>query len=159
LKPEQRLPEPGISWWAALSRTSQVLVGSMFVMLGLGILVTAVAVASPSSDEKHTEFYALGPDRLAVLYPVHINPGETFKIVLGITNHEGESAVYTVQIYMDNVLISTSGQISIADGQTWEGEISLNVPETPGDHKAELYLVREGRPSPYRRLLLQITSP
>lgn len=75
------------------------------------IVVIVVALASviyiiiiPSSGEKFTEFYILGPDGKAGNYPTNLTVGENGTVTVGIVNHEGTSVSYELVMRSNNVI-------------------------------------------------------
>jgi len=72
--------------------------------------VLALLVASPAlqrvlvypQSESFTELWLLGPEHLAENYPYNITRGETYSLFLGLANHLGEAAYYSVQVKFRN---------------------------------------------------------
>jgi len=73
-------------------------------------VIVALIVASPAlqsvlvfpQGESFTELWLLGPERKAEGYPSNIAQGESYKVFLGVTNHLGEAAYYSVQVKFRN---------------------------------------------------------
>jgi uncharacterized membrane protein len=80
--------------------TSFNMVIVILVVVSLSLL--AYAVISPKEGEKFTEFYLLGPNRIADEYPSYLLPEETGKVIIGVVNHEYRTINYTVEIWLSN---------------------------------------------------------
>ena len=89
------------------------------VLLLVVVAVVALLVASPvlqrvlvyPQTEFFTELWLLGPEHMAQDYPHNITRGETYGLFLGLDNHLGEFAYYSVQVKFRNQ--SQSGPDSI----------------------------------------------
>ena len=79
----------------------------IFIAVGLiGILlIAAPAIAqiipSPGS-EQFSELYLLGPEHMAENYPSNIIIGQNYSVYVGVGNHLGASAFYTLYVKLLN---------------------------------------------------------
>lgn len=76
------------------------------------IAIIAVALASvvyiifnPSSNEKFTEFYILGPDGKAGNYPTNLTVGESGDLIIGIVNQEERTTSYQLVVQVNDVYL------------------------------------------------------
>jgi uncharacterized membrane protein len=111
--------------------------------------VVALLVASPvlqrllvyPETEFFTEMWLLGPEHMAENFPANITSNNDYKIFLGIANHLGSAAYYSIQVKFRNqtqsapdILNRTPPLYSIAafvpDNQTWELPITFSLDYT-----------------------------
>jgi uncharacterized membrane protein len=119
-------------------------------------VVTAIAallVASPAlqrllvypQTEFFTEMWLLGPEHMAENFPANITINTDYKIFLGIGNHLGSAAYYSIQVKFRNQTQSapytfnrTASSLSplysmaafVADKETWELPITFSLDYT-----------------------------
>jgi uncharacterized membrane protein len=143
-------------WWAAQGRLSR----GLYILLAcalVGMAISAVAIiVAPNPSEHFTEFYVLGPEGLAEGYPREAVVGQPLTVTLGISNLEGVSADYRVEIRVGDQQIGSVGSFSLGDGLVWEGDVSYALPQAGADQQVEFFLYRDGGGEPYRSLLLWI---
>jgi uncharacterized membrane protein len=72
----------------------------ILIVISLSLLV--YAIISPKEGEKFTEFYLLGPNRIADDYPSYLLTGENAEVIIGVVNHEYKPIDYTVEIWLSN---------------------------------------------------------
>ena len=70
------------------------------IMFTISVLVGAVFVFVTDEDEQFTEFYALNEDGVSGDYPSEVGSGENVSLIIGISNHEGRTVLYTVEIWV-----------------------------------------------------------
>ena len=110
--------------------------------------VVALFVASPAIQqlaalppgEPFTELWLLGPGHMAEGFPYNLARGESYNIYLGISNHLGHLAYYSVQVKFRNstqpgpssLNRTSSSQPAlcsvysfVGDNQTWEMPVSF----------------------------------
>ena len=84
------------------------------VLLAISILLIFISIVyvliNPVKGESFTEFYLLGENGKTGGYPVEIKNGENTSVTIGIANHEQDTIVYTIDIWLINYTI-TSDQI------------------------------------------------
>jgi len=150
---------------------------AVFLLAAAGILI--YIANNPSTSEAFTEFYILGQDGKAAAYPVEItmdgnrvsavqyDDGVTDyalpygKVFLGILNQENQAATYIMEmkidgqpaaLYYQGESISRLDDISLGDGESWEGEIGI-VPLKKGDGQVvEFLLFKDNSDEFYREL-------
>ncbi len=112
----------------------------------IGVLLFATptisAVLSLPSGEQFSEIYVLGPERMAENYPFNVVPDQNYLVYLGVGNHLGSSAYYTVYVKLrnqtDSLPNATTGtpsplqplyeyRFSMRDGESWETPLTFSV--------------------------------
>jgi uncharacterized membrane protein len=164
-----------------------VLNKTLTVVLALVILATigmlGYTIASPKTGEKFTEFYILGMNGKAADYPSEIilnvsqvsgvKYGEAYnysaknaQVILGIVNHEQQTAVYNVRLQIDgqpaDILYNGQSRDSLADirldqGQKWEQTIGFAPVHLGENQKVEIFLYKDGTSDPENALHLWVT--
>lgn len=122
------------------------------IILAIGMIY--YVIVTPKIGEKFTEFYILGPSGKAENYSTELKLGSPATLMTGVVNHEYSPVNYTIQIFLDNDILS-SKKLVLNHNETWEKNITF-VPNKEGnDMKLELLLFKENNfTSPYRRLHL-----
>ena len=105
--------------------------------------VSALITASPAlqrllvlpQGEPFTELYLLGPGHMAEGFPYNVSSGQRYDMFLGVSNHLGHAAYYSVQVKFRNFTQSAPSSTSrtpssmpalynvyafVADNETWE---------------------------------------
>ena len=119
------------------------------VVAVLGVFGTlGYVVAKPKVNEKFTEFYILGEAGKAQAYPTKLAIGEKATIIVGIANHEFQSANYTVEVKIGDTTVTKTGPVILAHDEKWEGDLTF-ISETTGSQKVEFYLYRDNGIEPY----------
>ena len=142
------------------SQLDQILTIVLMISILLSAITLAYVVITPKQGEKFTEFYILGPERMADNYKTHLELGESVYVIAGIVNHEYSVVNYSIVIRLNNETIETPpslNHIALAHNVTWEKPVSF-IPGVPGeDMKLEYLLYREDNMTePYRDLHLWI---
>jgi uncharacterized membrane protein len=144
------------AWWAEQDRTTQ----RLFRLLGIALLLFAAGAAAiifiPKPGERLTEFYILGPEGLAENYPRQAVVGQPLTVTMGIANHEGVSAAYTVEVFNGGQRIGQAGPVFLPSEDAIEQSIAFAPVEVGEDVKVEFFLYRDGGTEPYRSLSLWI---
>ncbi|MFB6198960.1 MAG: DUF1616 domain-containing protein [Halobacteriaceae archaeon] len=138
--------ETYLTWVLAL-----VLVVSVAAVIG-------IALNPPDTTEPYTEFYILGPQGNASMYPRNMTVGEFSPIIIGISNHEDRTVTYTVAISW-NGTITKQKTVTIPAGDTLQMWIHLHAPMQTGEYRVRslLYKGTTVDEEPYRWLRLYIT--
>ncbi len=128
---------------------------TLWALLATGLALAGVVVAAQALRpvETFTEFYLLGSEGKLEGYPTELTPGETFRLTLGVNNHEGEEVAYNVRLPQGAV----TNVPALKDGESWEQSFTLTAPEGRGKTKLAFDLYREGSEQPYRSLHLYVT--
>ena len=113
------------------------------VLVATGTL--AYLIATPKSGERFTEFYVLGGIGDASNYPTALNTSQPESVILGIVNHEGTTANYSVSADLVGVRIvynATSGfnetveanrttlsaiRVRLSDNENWTKAYTFSV--------------------------------
>ena len=132
----------------------------LLLLLTLAIIVTlSYALAMPRDGEKYAEFYMLGMDGKADLYPkeilVNTNgsisvvkygqvtevlpilweevlvevPDDRARILIGIENREQETATYMIGLSAVGVAYNKIGPIELQNNEKWEEEVGFVLSE------------------------------
>jgi uncharacterized membrane protein len=119
----------------------------VFAAVGLiGVLLIAspaLASFTPTpSGEEFSELYLLGPNHMAQNYPSSIVADQNYSVYVGVNNHLGSSAYYSLTVKFKNQtdpLPNTTtatpspqqplyqNSFTILDGQNWETPIIFSV--------------------------------
>jgi len=102
----------------------------------------SLIVSFPSSRERFSELWLLGPNHMAENFPFNIQAGEENSLFLGASNHLGNSAYYLVSVKFRNQTqpfpnINSSEpsslpsihefQLILADGEVWETPVTFRI--------------------------------
>ena len=135
--------------WAGLNRFSKTL--SIFLIILILALIGAIVYMATSVEggESFTEFYILGEEGKADIYPTEIALGDKVAIMLGIINREQEQISYMVEIRIDGITNSEMGPLSLEDGEKWEKKLSFTPVHSGEAQKVEFILYKQGQDDPY----------
>jgi len=119
----------------------------LVVILGLIASIVYLSV-SPQPGDKFTEFYVLNKDGKASDYPREIATGQPAEVIMGIINHEGKSASYTIRITADSAIINSIETGSVSNGQKWERKTDFTLARAGDNQRVEfsIYLNNESTP-------------
>jgi len=119
------------------------------VIVILGLLGTVVyVIATPKIQEAFTEFYILGQEGKAADYPIELNVGDEGRVIVGITNHEGDEIDYRIEVFIDNEKVTEIGSIVLVNGQNIETGVVF-VPNKAGQNqKLEFLLYKNNEVEP-----------
>jgi uncharacterized membrane protein len=118
----------------------------LFAAVGLiGVIACCipgiVALVRLPGGEKFSELYILGPGHMAEDYPFNVRASVDYRVYLGVGNHMGESAQYTVYLKLRNASESlpnvTSSmpstlpvlleyRVFLSNGETWENALNFS---------------------------------
>jgi len=131
------------------------------IVVALGFII--YLEVTPKEDEKFTEFYILSTDGKAQNYPRQAISGEPVEIVLGVINHEYQTASYQVKIKIDDNEVKEINIDVLNNGERWENKISF-IPQTVAKRqKVDFYLYKNDKDEPYLkeplRLYINVISP
>ncbi|HRR55208.1 MAG TPA: DUF1616 domain-containing protein, partial [Candidatus Methanomethylicus sp.] len=155
-----RLP---LEAFRGLGRNDKLALASAGVFLLLVGGSTAAFVCMPGAADRFTEFYILGPGGMAEGYPATVGTGEGQTITIGITNHEGASATYSILVRLGDSTIDTIGGIVLADGEGWAQPYTLGLdpallPASGERARLDFVLTMNGGDQPYRSLHLWVSA-
>ncbi|MDY0387989.1 MAG: DUF1616 domain-containing protein [Methanolobus sp.] len=142
------------------SRLDRILSIILVLSILASVMTLAYVIFTPKQGEKFTEFYILGPERMADNYTTQLTVGEEVDVILGIVNREYSVVNYSVVLKLDNETMETPQSlqhISLAHNVTWEKPVSFVPTVTGDDMKLQYLLYREDNMTePYRDLHLWI---
>jgi len=119
---------------------------TLFIVATLGLTLVAaspaisVVVPFGGGSERFSEFWLLGPWRMAEGYPFDVGVNETYSVFVGVGNHMGGSEYYVVYVKFRNstqslpdVNGSTPSALPplyefrffVGDGETWESRLTF----------------------------------
>ncbi len=136
--------------WAGLAVAAVILGVVLFAGFRFGVL------GGSRVGEPFTEFYVLGPSGKAEGYPRRLLVGEPSQVILGVINHEGRMARYTVQIQADGNRLASFDPFVLEDGDKREDRVPIAVARPGKRVKVEFLLFMDGIQEPYRRLHLWV---
>lgn len=132
------------------------LVISLLVLIGTFGYVTFV----PRASEPFTEFYVLGPQRMAENYTTEYVSGENGTYIIGITNNEYKTMNYTMEARLENQslpLPANLQNIRLAHNTTLEEPLVITPSSEGKNMKLEFLLFNETEKKvPYQDLRLWI---
>ncbi len=142
------------------SKTDKAFAALLVISILASIGSLAYVIGNPKEGESFTEFYILGPDKVAENYPTELTPGNSGTVIVGITNHEHRTMDYTMEIRLENhslPLPENQKYISLDNNETWEEPVTF-TPSVEGENmKLEFLLFNETEKSvPYRNTHLWI---
>ncbi|HMK45331.1 MAG TPA: DUF1616 domain-containing protein [Methanocella sp.] len=135
---------------------------TIIVIAAISVLIISIAYVflASSQGSKFTEMYLLGPDGKATNYPTRFVLGQSKPVIVGVANHEYQSANYTLIVALkDNSSLTqlSSQSFTVADNQTLEQTIQLKPDRVGDEMKTEFLLYKDGNmTAPYRSLQLSI---
>lgn len=128
------------------------------ILASLGSL--AYVIGNPRGEEPFTEFYILGPDRVAENYPTEYTPGNSGTVIVGVKNHEHRNVDYTMEVRLENhslPLPEDQKYISLGHNESWEEPVTFTPSVEGNNMKLEFLLFNETEKSiPYRNTHLWI---
>lgn len=139
--------------WPAVGAGAAVIALVLFLGFRFGVL------GGSRVGEAFTEFYVLGPAGKAEGYPRRLFVGQAGEVILGVVNHEGRAARYSIQIRADPEVLGTLGPITLGHIEKWEDRVTFAPRRQDKRVKVEFLLFmegasEEGASEPYRRLHL-----
>ncbi len=131
-----------------MSRTQKVL----FIILAAAIVICTGAIiwlsVLSNTADRFTEFYILNSQGKASGYPTDVKTGELVTVILGVVNHEGRTAEYSIRVISDNKTIQTV-ELAAADGATWENTFTFTLGQAGQNQRVEFYLYMSGENTPH----------
>ena len=83
-----------------VGRIDRLLVVVTTLAILAAVLVTVYVIAVPKEGEQFTEFFILGQNQTAALYPFRISVGQNYPMYVGIGNHEYRNTNYTIETWL-----------------------------------------------------------
>lgn len=88
------------------SKTSKVLSIILIITILLAISTTVFIILKPKQGESFTEFYILGPNGKASDYPTNLTIGQNGTVIIGVVNHEYQTANYELVVSSNGTVMS-----------------------------------------------------
>lgn len=144
------------NWLEPKGKTDYICTIIFIFMVMMTVGTIYYTMATPKIGERFTEFYVLDSSRELNNYSTNLALNSPATWLISVTNHEYESVDYTVQIVMDNNILS-SAQLKLDNNQRLEKDITF-IPNKKGtDKKLEFLLFKNNNLEvPYRSLYLWI---
>lgn len=134
---------------------SWVLLIAVVAAIGLTIFLTQL----PPREEPFSEFYLLGNDGIAEDYLYDLRAGRGEPVIIGVTNNEGVSTSYVIEVWAarETILASTNRtqvnsmtqigtvRVELLDGQTYEQPYQVSVSDKDAN-RVEFLLFKAGVP-------------
>jgi uncharacterized membrane protein len=120
-------------------------------------LVTVIyLIINPSTGEKFTEFYILGPEGKAGDYPTNLTLGERGDLIISIVNHEETNTRYQLVVQLNSVIIKNE-TFDLKNEEKKEIPFTFQVNQSGNGQKLEFLLYKlPNTLNPYRQLDLLI---
>jgi len=118
--------------------------GSLALILIVAAPTVGLIVPFPGGSERFSEFWLLGPNRMAEDYPFNVRVNETYRVFVGVGNHMGGSSYYLIYVKfrnqtepLPNVTASEPSPLAplyefrafVLDGDAWDNPFKLIVLE------------------------------
>ncbi|WP_407356186.1 DUF1616 domain-containing protein [Methanolobus sp. WCC5] len=143
------------------SRLDRILTIILVISIVASVMTLIYVVVTPKQGERFTEFYILGPERMADNYRTQLIMGESVDVIIGVVNHEYSVVNYSIVIKLDDQVIESPQSlqhIALAHNVTWEKPVSFIPAVTGTDMKLQYLLYRDDNMTqPYRDLHLWIS--
>jgi uncharacterized membrane protein len=141
---------------STLDRTLSIV---LILVAFIAITTTIYIIASPKENERFTEFFILGENRMAADYPDRVIVGQNYPMYIGVGNHEYQNVTYTIESWVmltgfDNMTNSTTitvmepydnRSVSLLHNETREIPYYLSLDKT-GFNRVEFLLFKGSVP-------------
>ncbi len=140
------------------------LTAALVVVTGLGAWAMVSNLRVAGADPPLTEFFLLDADGQIENFPEVAQAGEPISLQYGISNREGEPAVYQLTVMMDGQTLHKSTPLVLAPDETEVAGVTFIMPsELPatesGPRRVEFVLFRSSQPYRTLHLWFDIESP
>lgn len=128
--------------WADMSKLDKGVSICLVVAIMAALGSLGYVIASPKQGENFTEFYILSTKGKAEDYPRQVILGEPVELIIGVVNHEHQTASYRVDMAIDGIKNSQIDIGTLDNEQKCEREVRF-VPQIAGKkQKVEFYLYK-----------------
>ena len=138
--------------WAKLRElpnTDKALYISLLIVLLTAVVTLGYVTATPKEGDVFTEIYLLNKEGQADNYPKQVELGEPLELVVGIINHEYETASYRVDIRINGDLNQQIVVKLLPHEKKWEELVGF-IPRSSGmGQKVEFLVYKNGQIEPY----------
>jgi uncharacterized membrane protein len=142
------------------SKTERVFKVFLFISFLVLIGTFGYVTFMPHESERFTEFYILGPQRMAENYTTEYVSGGNGTYIIGITNNEHRTMNYTMEVRLENQslpLPANLQDIRLAHNTTLEEPLVITPSIEGNNMKLEFLLFNETeKKTPYRDLRLWV---
>ena len=129
--------------WSGQSKRDKIITVVLAVMV-IGAIGTLVyVIKQPREVEKFTEFYVLNDEGKASDYPGTVVLGQSAQVIMGIINHENETAAYKIEITLGGENIQEIGPFNLNAEEKQEQEVTITPVQT-GDKQELEFLLYKG---------------
>jgi len=142
------------------SKTESIL--RIFLVLSFILLIGSIGYVNivPHEKDSFTEFYMLGPEKMAKNYKTEYIQGESGTYIIGITNKEYKTINYTMDVRLENKslpLPANLQNIVLEQNKTFEAPLVVTPSVEGKNMQLEFLLFNETeKNTPYRDLRLWI---
>lgn len=138
------------------SRIDKALTVLLVLSIILSVSALVYVIVTPKQGEKFTEFYILGPGKMAYDYPTKVSSGNVSTVIVGVVNHEYSIVNYTMEMDLDNYTFIEKG-MTLEHNETWEHPVRYRINRIGDGQKLQFLLYKEGNfTAPYRDLHLWV---
>lgn len=127
----------------------------LIISIVLAVSMAVYVIAMPKEGEKFTEFYVLGPNGTADVYPTDLRVGEEGEVIIGIVNHEYANVTYQLEVKHNGTVIGEENA-DLKHNETWERPFTFRATKAGENQKLEFLLYKEGVKEVYRSLHLWV---
>ncbi len=113
----------------------------LLTIIIIAIIGVIYVIINPSSGERFTEFYILGPEGDAGNYPTNLTIGENGTLIIGIVNHEETTTSYQLLIKLNNDTLK-QGTFSLKNKEKKEITFTFQPNQTGNGQKLEFLLYK-----------------
>lgn len=138
------------------SRFDRFLSATLILVILIALITTIYLFTVPKERERYTEFFVLGKNGTAAIYPDRINASQDYPIYVGVGNHELQTITYTIETWIirtefNNVTNSSTIivmdprnrlSLTLANNETRIIPYNLSVEKT-GYNRVEFLLFKE----------------
>lgn len=117
--------------------------------------ILVYVVVTPKTGESFTEFYLLGPNRIASDYPTVLNVGEKGKVIIGIMNQEYKNVTYLLEVNFNGLSIHKE-HIFLIENEKLEITFTFKATEKGKNQKLKFILYKNQQREAYRKLHLWV---
>jgi uncharacterized membrane protein len=120
--------------------------GIVFIVLMAALAVTSGLIIYfaflPGPADTFSEFYLLNENGQACFYPQKVTAGQPVNVIVGIVNHEGKPAEYTVRIMAQDAIIKEITTGVLNNDEKWEERVSFTPVGSGKSCEVDFYLYR-----------------
>jgi len=152
------------------NRFHKIVTFTLGALIIIAITLTIYVIVLPRVGEKFTEFYVLDVNGTTDQFPQNLIVGENASVILGVTNHEYQTILYVIQVWLTNetTLFNDSRNTTetVVTHMWFINEIKVKLNHTPVDletfqepqweHNYSFSLMKQGN---FKLTFLLFTTP